>query len=79
MAGPSKKPTKGAAPTTTHETHVVGNNTTKTPSGELKPLNFKRKAEFVKEFKTFAASHEMKLGDLLEEAFYFYKEHKSGK
>ncbi|AWG87355.1 hypothetical protein [Vibrio parahaemolyticus] len=80
MAGPKKKPTsKGAAPTTPHETSVVGNNTSKTAPGELKPLNFKRSPEFIKEFKTFAASHEMKLSELLEEAFYYYKEHKGGK
>ncbi|WP_085609553.1 hypothetical protein [Vibrio parahaemolyticus] len=82
MAGPSKKPTnkgKGDTPTSAHDTNVVGNNTNKPAAGELKPLNFKRSPEFIKEFKTFAASHEMKLSELLEEAFYYYKEHKGGK
>ena len=76
---PKNKPSKGAPPTDNNETGAVGNNIKKPASGEYKPLNFKVDAEFNREFRTFAASHDMKLNELLREAFELYREHKGGK
>ncbi|MGL5334860.1 MAG: hypothetical protein ACRC9R_01730 [Enterovibrio sp.] len=78
-APPKNKLQKGVPPSDNTTTNVVGNNTSKPASREYKPLNFKVDAEFCREFKTFAASNDMKMNELLRQAFEFYREHKSGK
>ncbi len=85
MAKPNKPPptsknklNKGAPPTDNNETAAVGNNIKKPASGEYRPLNFKVDAEFSREFRTFAASNDLKLIVLLREAFELYKKHKGG-
>ncbi|MGL4735315.1 MAG: hypothetical protein ACRCWB_09585 [Enterovibrio sp.] len=79
MAPPKSKPLKGTPPSDNAETNVVGNNISKPAAREYRPLNFKVDAEFCREFKTFAASNDMKLNELLRQAFELYREHKSGK
>ena len=44
-----------------------------TDEGNGQPLNFRVPAEFRREFKTYAASHDMKLNALLYAAFNDYK------
>jgi hypothetical protein len=39
----------------------------------LQPLNFKVAAEFRRDFKTYAAAHDMKLNELLRRAFEVYR------
>jgi hypothetical protein len=40
---------------------------------ELVPLNFRLPASFRREFKTYAARHDMKLNELLRHCFEAYK------
>ncbi len=42
----------------------------------LQPLNFRVSAEFRREFKTYAAAHDMKLNELLKRAFESYRKQK---
>ena len=42
-------------------------------SGGLQPLNFRVGAEFRREFKTYAAAHDMKLNELLRRSFEAYR------
>lgn len=49
-------------------------NTRKRESGDLVDLNFKVTPEFRREFKLWAASHEMKQKEVLEEAFRVLKQ-----
>ena len=49
------------------------------PKGEqqesgLQPLNFRISAEFRREFKTYAAAHDLKLNELLKRAFESYRQ-----
>jgi hypothetical protein len=39
----------------------------------LQPLNFRVSAEFRREFKTYAAAHDLKLNELLRRAFESYR------
>ena len=39
----------------------------------LQPLNFRVSSEFRREFKTFAASHDLKLNELLKRSFAAYR------
>ncbi len=73
---PGKGKGKGTPPASNAAAHVVGNNTTKPEAGELVPMNFKVDSELKKDFKMFAAMHDMSMVDLLKEAFALYKEHK---
>lgn len=41
--------------------------------GGLSPLNFRVPAGFRREFKTYAASHDMKLNELLRRSFEAYR------
>ena len=41
--------------------------------GGLQPLNFRVGAEFRREFKTYAASHDLKLNELLRRSFEAYR------
>ena len=44
------------------------------PASEpIEPLNFKVPARFRREFKTYAASHGMKLNELLQRSFEAYR------
>ena len=40
---------------------------------ELQPLNFKVPASFRRAFKTYAATHDMKLNELLQRSFEAYR------
>jgi hypothetical protein len=46
------------------------------PSDELIPLQFKMSPEFVREFKIQAASHDMKLNELLKACFDAFMKNK---
>lgn len=46
------------------------------PEAGLQPLNFRVSAEFRREFKTYAAAHDMKLNELLKRAFESYRKQK---
>ncbi len=61
---------KGGAPSPVAVVH----NLKQPQSGALKPLNFKVSSEFHREFKAFAAMHEISMVDLLREGFYLVKE-----
>ena len=65
---PPKKSTKG--------TPVVqpSNNLSKGSSEDFVGLNFKVEAEFRREFKTFAAEHDLKMNDLLKRSFRLFQE-----
>jgi hypothetical protein len=43
----------------------------------LQPLNFQVPADFRREFKTYAASHDLKLNELLKRAFESYRRQQS--
>ena len=49
-------------------------NTTKKEAAALVDLNFKVNAEFKREFKMWAASHDLKQKEVLEKAFQLLKE-----
>ena len=66
----SRKTSLQAAP---HSEQPPANQ--KTPNSS--PLNFKVPEEFRREFKTYAAQHNMKLNELLFHAFSTLKEHDS--
>jgi hypothetical protein len=40
----------------------------------LQPLNFRISADFRREFKTYAAAHDLKLNELLKRAFESYRQ-----
>jgi hypothetical protein len=65
-----KRTTKGTPP----PEEKPSNNLTKTASGATVPLNFKVAPEFRREFKTFAAMHDISMVELLEKCFDHYKE-----
>ena len=44
-----------------------------TESGGLQPLNFRVGAGFRREFKTYAAAHDLKLNELLRHSFEAYR------
>ncbi len=48
-------------------------NLNRAPDDNLKPLNFKVRAEFKREFKTFATSMDISMVQLLQECFEYYK------
>lgn len=47
---------------------------TKEQGEPIEPLNFKVPARFRREFKTYAASHGMKLNELLQRSFEAYRQ-----
>ena len=69
---PPNKSTKGKG-TPPPTTATVGNLEKAEPT-RLTPLNFKVPAEFRREFKTYAAQHDLSLSKLLQESFRFLKE-----
>jgi hypothetical protein len=66
-----------AADMPTRAARPVAAATTSKQSGEgkeeLLPLNFRIPASFRREFKTYAARHDMKLNELLRECFDTYR------
>lgn len=70
ISSPKKKTTKGEPP----PADKPSDNLTKTASGANVPLNFKVSVEFHREFKTYAAQHDITMLELLESCFAFYKE-----
>ena len=68
---PKKSGTKGS-PIPDADT---SNNLTKKDAGELVGMNFKVPPEFRREFKGYANDHDMKMLELLQNAYEFYKEH----
>lgn len=82
MAGPTKKPDRasrlGSAPKPEDETTTVDNNTEKAGNTDLVALNFKVPAEFKRDFKAFAAAHDMSGVDVFKKAFEQYKGKKNG-
>jgi hypothetical protein len=60
-------PTRAAPPTTT----PAGKGRSRGEAQE--PLNFKVPASFRRAFKTYAASHDLKLSDLLQRSFEAYR------
>lgn len=69
-----KKPnSKGAPPSLETASPVVGNNTSKPAAGDVVPLNFRVSPEMRREFKAFAAEHEMPMVDVFKEAWEVYK------
>lgn len=59
----AKPPKRGASPVKTAKPAKVAK----------KPLNFKVPADFRREFKTYASTHDLKLNQLLELAFESYR------
>lgn len=76
MAAPKLKPNRlGSAPRDLTST-TVGNNTNKAGNSDLVPLNFKVDAEFKRDLKSFAASHDMSMVDVIKKAVEEYKQGK---
>jgi hypothetical protein len=53
---------------------ISGRGAAPAESGSGVPLNFRVPAAFRREFKTFAAAHDLKLNELLKRAFEAYRE-----
>ena len=70
IPAPTKPKGKGTPPSTSA---TVGNLDKAEPT-RLTPLNFKVPAEFRREFKTYAAQHDLSLSKLLQESFRVLKE-----
>ena len=70
---PKRSGTKGA-PLPEADT---SNNLSKRDVGGLVGLNFKVSPEFRREFKGYANDNDMKMLELLQNAYEFYKEHHS--
>lgn len=68
----TRKTTKGVPPKGTPP-KAKANNLTKPAQADLVALNFKVSPEFAKDFKVFAAMHNMKLVDLLKASFEYYE------
>lgn len=59
---------------TAAEPHVVVSPAAKKEEdGALSPLNFRVPADFRREFKTYAAQHDLKLNELLRRSFQAYR------
>ena len=63
-----KKAGKGTPPTQSNS------NLGKPSAVGLVPMNFKVSSEFARDFKVYAAMHDLKLVDLLKASFEQYKE-----
>jgi hypothetical protein len=67
-------PSRGASTAGSQDTKPAA---TRTPTGEgegtLAPLNFRVRAGFRREFKTYAARHDLKLNELLRLSFDAYR------
>ena len=70
MAKISKPSRKGAPP----PEFEASTNLKRTPNEDLRPLNFKVKASFKREFKTYATANDTSMVDLLQRCFEFYKQ-----
>lgn len=69
ISKPSTSNRKGAPP----PEFEASANLSRNPDEDLKPLNFKVKADFKREFKTFATVNDMSMVQLLQECFEYYK------
>ena len=67
------RPTSNRKGTPPPETEA-STNLTRTPDEDLKPLNFKVKADFKREFKTYATVNDMSMVKLLQDCFEYYKQ-----
>lgn len=70
VKAPPARKTKGEPPP---QTKASQNLTKQVPEG-LRPLNFRVPAAFHKEFKLYAANHEISMLELLQKAFERYKQ-----
>lgn len=70
VKAPPARKTKGEPPPHSKPSQ----NLTKNVPDKLRPLNFRVPAAFHKEFKLYAANHEISMLDLLQKAFESYKE-----
>lgn len=64
-------PGRGAAPTASADR--TARPTEREGEGGLSPLNFRVPASFRREFKTYAAHHDLKLNELLRRSFAAYR------
>ena len=77
MAKPSMKPSrKGAPPSVETPSPVVGNNTSKPEAGSTVPMNLRVPAATHLEVKIFAAENNMKMVEVMLEAWEMYKKAK---
>lgn len=67
-------PTRAAIPPALPMTHGSLADEPAPKAEALEPLNFKVPARFRREFKTYAAAHDMKLNELLQRAFASYRQ-----
>jgi hypothetical protein len=67
--------TIGPAPEAQKAPEKVSSNTHKKEAGKSVDLNFKVSAEFRREFKTWAVSHDISQKETLEKAFALLKQH----
>jgi hypothetical protein len=51
----------------------MAGRTVKEGEGDLAPLNFRVSSSFRREFKTYAAQHDLKLNELLRRSFETYR------
>lgn len=72
MAKISKPSRKGSPP----PEFEASTNLNRAPNEDLRPLNFKVKASFKREFKTYATANDMSMVQLLQDCFEFYKQSK---
>jgi len=72
MAKAFRRETKHKSGSPATETAVRRNGS---EPATLAPLNFKVTKAFRREFKTYASQHDMKMVELLHEAFRLVKEH----
>lgn len=73
---PGRAGTTGVFPTAKPEASPASVDAPPAPKGEggLSPLNFRVPASFRREFKTYAAQHDLKLNELLRRSFEAYRE-----
>jgi hypothetical protein len=69
----AKPPSKPASKPAKAEKPAKADKAEKPDKAAKKPLNFKVPAEFRREFKTYASTHDLKLNRLLELAFESYR------
>lgn len=78
---PSPQPAEAPAATSTRPasrpaTRKVSPDLAKEKEANLAPLNFRISASFRREFKTYAATHDLKLNELLRLSFEAYRRQK---
>lgn len=71
--GAFAEPTTALAATNDRDETRAELDRTSTREGGLSPLNFRVPAAFRREFKTYAAGHDLKLNELLRRSFDAYR------